>query len=261
MMGAHHAVTGSAAWVAVTGTGPLMLGWYPVSASGLLIGSVVCAGAAMLPDADHQSGTIATSLPPLSKIVTRAVAHVSGGHRRATHGILAVVAAVGLATLAGLVGLETVTFGRVALGAGILSLLLVAYAARVLHLTDGSSWFRSWLIALSVSALVTLHAPHEWEWLPVAVGVGVAVHIAGDLLTTGGVPLLWPWTPRPPRWWRRTPVLNDIWRSNGCLALPILGDTGSRREWAFAGPMTLYATYGFCFGVVSLVPGLQPAAG
>ncbi|MBI9114927.1 metal-dependent hydrolase [Sanguibacter suaedae] len=253
MMGAHHAATGSAAWVAVAGTGPLMLGWYPVSPSGLLVGSIVCGGAAMLPDADHQSGTISNSLPPVSKVVTRAVSRLSGGHRRGTHSILGIAVATGLAVLAGLVGVETETFGRVAVGAGVLSLLLVAYAARVTHLTDGNSWGRSWVLAAAVATFITLYAPEEWEWLPVAVGLGFAVHIAGDMLTTGGVPLLWPWAPKPPRWWRKVNVLNDVWRSNGAVALPILGDTGSKREWTFAIPVTIYATYGLLLGVLGLV--------
>lgn len=244
MMGAHHAISGSAAWVAVAGTGPLMLGLYPASDSGLLIGAIVCAGAALLPDADHHNGTIASSLPPLSTIVTRAVARISGGHRNGTHGLLAIPVAVVVSVAAGLVGLETVTFGRVALGAGVLSLLLVAYAAKALKVTNDGSWVRSWGLALIVSTLVTLYAPHEWEWLPLAVGLGVAVHIAGDLLTSGGVPLLWPLRPRPPRWWRRTPVLNDVWLASGRLSLPLLGDTGSIREWALSIPLTLYAVYG-----------------
>lgn len=255
MMGAHHAISGSAAWVAVAGTGPLMLGLYPVSDSGLLIGAVVCAGAALLPDADHHSGTISHSLPPLSKVVTRVVAGVSGGHRNGTHGLLAVPLAVVLAVAAGMIGLETEAFGRVALGAGVLSLLLVAYAAKALKITNDGSWLRSWGIALVVSTLVTLYAPQEWEWLPIAVGLGVAVHIAGDLLTTGGVPLLWPLRLKPPRWWRRTQGLNDLWLASGRVALPVLGDTGSRREWALAIPLTIYATYGTVVALAGLLQG------
>lgn len=253
MMGAHHAATGAAAWVAVAGTGPLMLGLYPVSDSGLLVGTIVCAGAALLPDADHHSGTISNSLPPLSKVVTRTIARASGGHRHGTHGLLAIGAGVGLATLVGLVGLQTETYGRVAIGAGALSLLLVAYAAKALKITEDSTWLRSWILALALATFVTLYAPNEWEWLPVAVGLGIATHIAGDMLTTGGVPLLWPWTPRPPRWWSRTNVLNDIWQRSGWMGLPVLGRTGSLREWAFAVPVSAYATYGALVGVFGIV--------
>ena len=253
MMGAHHAISGSAAWVAVAGAGPLTLGLYPVSDSGLLIGAIVCAGAALLPDADHHNGTIAHSLPPLSTLVTRAVARVSGGHRNGTHGLLAIPFAVTVAVAAGLVNVETEAFGQVALGAGLLSLLLVAYAAKALRVTNDGSWLRSWGVALVVSAMVTLFAPQEWEWLPFAVGLGVTVHIAGDMLTTGGVPLLWPLRLRPPRWWRRTPVLNDVWLPSGRVALPILGDTGSIREWALAIPLTAYTAYGCLAAIAGLL--------
>jgi hypothetical protein len=52
--------------------------------------------------------------------------------------------------------------------------------------------------------------PHTWAWLPVAAGIGVALHLVGDMLTVEGVPLLWPARLR--------------------LAAPLLGHTDSVRE-------------------------------
>jgi len=253
MMGAHHAACGAAAWVAVAGSVPYTLGWYPVSNSGLLVGSVVCAGAALLPDADHHSGTISQSLPPLSRWVTRGVSAVSGGHRNGTHSLLAVPVATGGAMLLGLVGVHSETFGRIAIGAGLLSVLLVAYALKAFRLTKEGSWLRSWALAISVSVAVTLFSSSRWEWLPVCVGLGVAVHIVGDMLTKGGVSLLWPWEPRPPRWWSGVPVLNRVWQRGGNMGLPILGRTGSAREWAFAVPVSLYASYGAVAAVMGML--------
>ncbi len=37
-MGGHHAASGAAAWVAIASTGPYTLGWYPLDATGILIG-------------------------------------------------------------------------------------------------------------------------------------------------------------------------------------------------------------------------------
>ncbi|MFS0702056.1 metal-dependent hydrolase [Cellulomonas sp. 179-A 4D5 NHS] len=256
MMGANHAATGAAAWFAVAGSGPLMLGWYPVHSSGLLIGAAVCAGAAMLPDADHHAGTISHSLPPLSRLVTRGVAHVSGGHRHGTHSLLGILVFAALGALLGAVRVPS-PVGTLAVGAGVISLLLVAYAAKALRMTSDATWLRSWLLATGVAAAITVFAPEDPTWLAVCVGLGAAVHVLGDALTTGGVPLLWPWTPDPPRWWAENRVLRRVWQRNGWGGVPVLGRTGSVREWLLAVPVSLYATYGL---VVAFVGMLESAS-
>src|SRR5579859_3401709 len=99
MMGPHHAACGAAAWVAVTtrlhadlapvtqalGLGPFAfdVGWPLVHATplGVVAGALVTAGAALLPDADHPSATIAHSLPPVSRALCAGIGAVSGGHR------------------------------------------------------------------------------------------------------------------------------------------------------------------------------------
>ena len=55
MMGGHHAASGAAAWVAVASTGPYTLGWYPLDATGILIGGMATAGTALVCDWDHRS--------------------------------------------------------------------------------------------------------------------------------------------------------------------------------------------------------------
>lgn len=243
MMGAHHAASGAAAWVAVASTVPYTLGWYPVSPLGVVAGALVCAGAALAPDADHHDATIAHSLPPVSEVVCDAIGVLAGGHRNGTHSILGIAAFTVLAWAAGQVTLDTPWFGDLAIGAGLISVLLVAFAARALGLS-GDSRLGAWTLAVALAGFITITAPTEWTWLPVAVGLGAAVHVVGDMLTTGGVPLLWPWEPRPPRWWSRRPVLKLVWRSGGNFALPVLGNAGSTREWIMVVPVGLYATYG-----------------
>ena len=73
MMGGHHAASGAAAWVAIASTGPYTLGWYPLDATGILIGGMATAGTALVCDWDHRHSTVANSLPPLSNVI--AVGH------------------------------------------------------------------------------------------------------------------------------------------------------------------------------------------
>ena len=247
MKGYNHALTGAAAWVAVTSTAPLTLGWYPVSPLGVVAGAFVCAGAALAPDADHHDATIANSLPPLSQWVCDVVGAVAGGHRNGTHSVLGIAVAVAVAWAAGHVTVTTELLGELAVGAGALSLLLVAFAARALGLGRGR--LQSWALAVALAGFVTLVAPTQWAWLPLAVGIGAVVHVLGDMLTGSGVPLLWPWEPSAPRWWRRTPGLRRLWSSGGSFALPLLGRTGSWRERAVAAPLIAYAGYGVAVAV------------
>ena len=62
MMGGHHAVSGAAAWLAITtpvtvGSVNLGLGTFQMDRWETLAGAIVCAGAALLPDADPVSYT------------------------------------------------------------------------------------------------------------------------------------------------------------------------------------------------------------
>src|SRR5699024_3556816 len=79
MMGHGHATMGAAGWIARTGT-TAGLGLLHMEPAQIAAGALITAGAALLPDADHHSGTIAYSLPPLSGLITRAVGQASGGH-------------------------------------------------------------------------------------------------------------------------------------------------------------------------------------
>ncbi|GIJ00250.1 LexA-binding, inner membrane-associated putative hydrolase [Sediminihabitans luteus] len=243
MMGGHHAASGAAAWVALASTAPLTLGVHPVSNVGVITGAIVCAGAALLPDADHHSGTIAHSLPPVSEHMTRAIGAISGGHRNGTHSILGVVVFTAIAWLAGTWTVQTEAFGEIGVGAGIMTILLAAFALKALKLTRNGK-FGPWVSSVTLAVLIALLAPEEWNWMPFAVALGCIVHILGDVLTTGGCPLLWPIEIKSPRWVRRNRFLGSIWKSGGGFALPILGDAGSVREWIVMTPVSIYAVFG-----------------
>ncbi len=47
-MGGHHAALGAAAWVSIASAGPYPLGWYPLDATGIVIGALTTAGTALV---------------------------------------------------------------------------------------------------------------------------------------------------------------------------------------------------------------------
>src|SRR5690625_1275056 len=107
-MGGHHAISGAAAWLALTGSASLggyRLGGGVLDLAGpeVLAGAVVAAGAALLPDIDHPSATIARSAGTASKLASSAVGSAAG-HRGATHTLLAVVVFTVLGALAASLG-------------------------------------------------------------------------------------------------------------------------------------------------------------
>lgn len=239
-MGVNHALSGAVGWVALTASAPLITtGLYPLGAVGVFTGAVVCAGAALLPDADHHNGTIAHSVPVFGRLLTRSISTAAGGHRHGLHSLLALAVVIGLSSLLGLLRFETARFGTVPLGAGLATMALVAFATRALGVAR-ASWLGPWLLGFVMAAAIISFAPTEILWLPLAIGLGFAIHLLGDGLTVGGVPWLWPWKPDPPRWLDDVPLLRDMWHGNGHFALPVLGRAGSAREWLFGCALTVY---------------------
>ena len=84
MMGYSHTVSAAAGWLVLVETGVVQVPDTPT----LIVTTLACAGAGMLPDIDHHNGSIANSIPPISRWVARIVGAVSGGHRKGTHSIL-----------------------------------------------------------------------------------------------------------------------------------------------------------------------------
>ena len=250
MMGTNHALTGAAAWLAVTAAAPaITTGLMPQSTAGVLVGALVCAGAALLPDADHHNGTIAHSVPVVGQAVTAAIGQAAGGHRQGLHSLLATIGVAAASIGLGYVQITLDGWGTLALGPGVAAMALIAFAAKALKLTRGS-WVLPWILGAIVAALIVFFAPAETAWLPVAVTLGFLVHLGGDMLTKGGVPLVWPWKPKPPNWWQGTPVLNRIWQPNGYFAVPILGTTGSALEMVLGLVVGAYVTVVIVFEVL-----------
>ena len=253
MMGAHHAMTGAAAWIAVTATASHGLGLFPVSTTGTIAGALLCAGAALLPDADHSSATIAHSVPLVGKVITSSISKASGGHRHGLHCLLAIIVAWLLS-----VGLGFITwqpewwFQPIAFGPAVLTAASIAFAAKALKLSN-HSWLLAWIIGFAVACFIAFFAPNEQHWFVLCVTLGYGVHLIGDFMTTGGLPLLWPWVPKPPKSWKGKPVLDSVWAQNGYMALPILGNAGSFREWLLLIPIGAYVGYGIIYSLLDMV--------
>jgi membrane-bound metal-dependent hydrolase YbcI (DUF457 family) len=258
MMGSNHAATGAAGWLIVTTqfTVPLELlnkptglhlanfnlgfGLGGFDALAIVLFAFVVAGAALAPDADHHNATIAHSLPPLSNLICGGIGAISGGHRHGTHSIVGIAAFTGIAYAAGLWRMDIGPFANVGIGAGIISLLLVAFAAKALRVIPDTMRKLPWFVGIIGGTLVAFLGPGEAWVLPFAVALGCAIHIAGDMLTTEGVNLFWPFAIKAPKFIQVLPVINRMWKSNGYMAAPILGSAGSMREFAILIPVSLY---------------------
>jgi len=181
MLGHSHALSGLAA-------GAATLPWAPVHGTVSQFAWVAAAGGfAMLPDLDSSGSTVSDMWGPITEIPSGAVGRLAQGHRWGTHDVV----------------LGPLVFGALAIaaaGAGWSSLLLMALAiglalralnfvipGRVENTIVGNlvlSWGGAWLLLA--------HSPSP-AWLPWAVVLGVVTHIAGDAITTAGipVPLVW----------------------------------------------------------------------
>ncbi len=244
MMGVNHATSGAAAWIGATGAIPyLTSGAYPLDPIGVVAGAFVCAGAALLPDADHHNGTIAHSIPIIGRVAAGAVGAVSGGHRHGAHSLVA-AAIVGLGAWAlTLLTLTTDDLGTFSIGTAIGAAALVCFAVKARDLV--SSWLTAWMLGGVFGLFMVLFVAGSVQWFPLAVMLGFVTHLAGDLLTTGGLPgLLWPIRPRPPQALRNAPIISSIWMPNGYVAIPVLGNTGSIREIVLGFALGLYVVYG-----------------
>jgi hypothetical protein len=253
MMGITHATSGAAAWVAITGTMPIIgLGVYPLDPVGVLAGAAVAAGAALLPDADHHSATISHSVPILGRLVTGTVETLSGGHRRGAHSAIAVVVVAAAAWALTLLTFATDDRGSIAVGAGVGTAVLTCFGIKARDYVR--TWAAAWFLGALLGLFIVVVAPEQVAWFPLAVTIGFAAHLGGDFLTTGGIPgLLWPWAPRPPERFRPVPVLNRMWLPSGRVALPLLGDTGSLRETMLGTLLALYCVAGFGYEALRLV--------
>jgi membrane-bound metal-dependent hydrolase YbcI (DUF457 family) len=234
MMGPSHALSGAAVWLG--GTWALdHFGVYQQSPVEIAVGTAVCAGAALLPDLDMsgkvisgQGGaTVANTFGRVSLFIAEVLEKFSltvyratkmkrdpdrdNGHRTLTHTIPFAVgigwlttAATGFGGKWAVIGILFFTLGLALRG------LFHRWALR-------AGWILITALAVGAAYATFLYLPADrgYPMLGVAVGVGCFVHLLGDLITSAGVPILWP-IPTGRRTWRMIGVPN-------ALAIPVGG--------------------------------------
>jgi len=212
MMGKSHLMLGAAGWLAI-GAPIVEATGHSLSVTEIATGTVVAAGAAMLPDLDHPHATVSHSLGPVTHVISKVFAKCLGGHRNGSHSLLfALAVTLGLAW-----GLHHFQGPWLAFG------VCFFFSSLVLRtLTEADGIICAALSAIIGATLITL-AP-EQEWLFMAVGLGCLLHDLGDVLTPEGVPPLWPLT-------------------HARLSVPIIGHTGDWREHGIAALCGLAACY------------------
>ncbi|GAB7193100.1 metal-dependent hydrolase [Kineococcus sp. NUM-3379] len=197
MLGSSHATTGLAAGAALLPLAPVagtaeQLAW--VAAWG---------GFALLPDLDQggidwrrglprlTGSTVATMWGPVTTSLSGAVSRLARGHRQGTHDVLlAPLVFGGITALAALWQWTAIAALALALGMALRACHAVI-PGRVETTVVGNavlSWGLAWWL--------TTRELGEVTWLPWAVAGGVVVHILGDLLTRGGVPVPLSWLGR-----------------------------------------------------------------
>ena len=176
MLGHDHALSGALAFVAVA---PLL----PVSGTQLAVAATLTAGAGILPDLDEPGSTIARTFGFLTGAFAWIVHRLSGGHRKGTHSLLgpAAASARGAVVAPGP--------GRAHHGPAVLAGLRALYIGG--HHGD--------LFGIALAALVLWKGwdlvevtPWHVPVLAVSVALGTLAHVAGDMLTHDGCPLLYP---------------------------------------------------------------------
>jgi membrane-bound metal-dependent hydrolase YbcI (DUF457 family) len=179
MLGHDHALSGALAFAAVA---PLL----PVSGTQLAVAAILTAGAGILPDLDEPGSTIARTFGFLTGTFAWIVHRISGGHRKGTHSLLG----VGLLT-----NLQHGELWWHLVPAGLIMALLFSAGLRALYI--GGHHGDLFGIALAVLVLwqgwdlvevTSWHIPV----LAVSVALGMLAHLAGDMLTHDGCPLLYP---------------------------------------------------------------------
>jgi membrane-bound metal-dependent hydrolase YbcI (DUF457 family) len=213
MMGKSHAAMGLAVGA---GIGVAVFG---LSSPTWLIPTVAVCGAAILPDIDEPGSTVSREFGLVSAGFSFLVNKIAGGHRKLTHSLLGV----------GIILVLLWLFSTSKEGSAVLFGLLAASAWRIVF-----PWWlrlgRLFILAGVGAGILFYHADLiSGLWLVALVGVGWLVHMTGDFLTRGGIPLLYPKAEE--------------------FSLSVFGTTGSKLETLFAAILYLsvFITLGLWF--------------
>ncbi|WP_329390947.1 metal-dependent hydrolase [Streptomyces sp. NBC_01716] len=244
MMGPAHSLSGAAAWLGVgaaAAAADRAMPW-PV----LVVGALICAGAALAPDLDHKSATISRAFGPVSKAVCEIVDKLSfavykatkkpadarrtGGHRTLTHTWLWAVLIGGGASAMAILG------GRWAVLALLFIHMVLAVEGLLWRAARVSSDVLVWLLGATSAWILAgvldkpgngadwlFTAPgQEYLWLGLPIVLGALVHDIGDALTVSGCPILWPIPVGRKRWYPIGPPKAIRFRAGSWVELKVL---------------------------------------
>ncbi|MFD5896498.1 MULTISPECIES: metal-dependent hydrolase [unclassified Streptomyces] len=244
MMGPAHSLSGAAAWLGVGAAAAAAdrpMPW-PV----LVVGALICAGAALAPDLDHKSATISRAFGPVSKTLCGIVDKLSfavykatkkpadarrtGGHRTLTHTWLWAVMIGGGASALAILG------GRWAVLALLFIHMVLAVEGLLWRAARVSSDVLVWLLGATSAWILAgvldkpgngadwlFTAPgQEYLWLGLPIVLGALVHDIGDALTVSGCPILWPIPVGRKRWYPIGPPKAIRFRAGSWVELKVL---------------------------------------
>ncbi|MGW5642724.1 metal-dependent hydrolase [Saccharopolyspora sp. NPDC003752] len=233
--GPTHAMSGVAAWAAVTALADThALG--QLSPKTWVVGATLSAGAALLPDIDHPKSTVASTFGAVSRGASAGISGFSGfvyrltrtkhdsnregTHRGFTHTVV-------FAVLAGLITTAIVQTSQ-GTALGVLMFFFAGLAVRGLLHTWSSS--KDALMITVASVLLTLAC---WAWagdqptnaaaFGVAVMIGCIAHFIGDAITEQGCPMLWPVPLSGKTWYPVAPPKAMRMRTGGKVEMVLVG--------------------------------------
>lgn len=177
MEGYSHSLSGATVGLAAS----VFLRLPPVAAAEL---TGFTTGMALLPDLDCVSSCAARSLGFLSYATAFVIRFIARGHRHASH------TAIGIAgfTLLAIAACHYRHDDAGRAGLALLVALTVAGAAEALHLVRGHAGD---VVGIAAAAAVVFYG-QGLAWIPLAVALGCATHVAGDSLTESGCMWAWP---------------------------------------------------------------------
>jgi len=223
MMGPAHSLSGAAAWLGL-GAAVAVAG-HPMPWPVVVVGTLLCAGAALAPDLDQKSATISRAFGPLSHALcgvidklstvvynstrSRGERRGSGGHRTLTHSSRwALLIADGFSTAAAIWdrwGVLVILFIHVVLAVEGLLWRMARVSSDVLVWLLGAAcaWILAGVLEEPGNGADWLFsgAGQEYLWLGVPIALGALVHNIGDALTISGCPILWPIPIAGKRWY------------------------------------------------------------
>ena len=234
MLGHSHSLSG-----AVTGTATGIALGLPVVQTATL--AVFTTGMALLPDLDSAGSCAARCFGWLSRPVAYVIRFISGGHRHATHTLGGIAAFTFLAVLAGwfrhdwagMIGLGFLVALAVSAGLEATRVFRLIPLPRVLrhgHAED---------LAGILAAAAVVFPGWGLSLIPLAVAVGCATHILGDMLTDSGCMLAYPLSQY--RW--------------HLLPRPMRITTGATPERVIVDPLLIAALGGLALWVAD--PGIE----